>query len=332
MLSQSPARVHPESGWNGGASIKTSVKSYMAIERHLGLVSIGKRLMKHVEINPINFAWKKSLPEAHANAVLNDKKTLAMSAFMLASLPTPLDRKKMVNEMWESGAHTLVIIDHNTKAGLEAVAEAREYLLKMGRKELEVIEESTELESSELEDQAAELKTRSTHGSHVIAPCPYDGACPLYVPGAIRLVCGFSQRLQRPPFVRKTKHSGLGHEDVEYSYVVIRRGTRPTRTDSKVGRVGLVGETEKARENERQHPRELVWHDEHEALSPQAAGIADSTSVTYKRPQTDEDLEIALRQEAYYWPRLVFAPLKSGHIILDSCTAEGMNFSYIEHP
>jgi len=37
------------------------------------------------------------------------------------------------------------------------------------------------------------------------------------------------------------------------------------------------------------------------------------------------ELEEHLRQEAYRWPRLVFSPLKkSGHIILDSCTAEGI--------
>jgi ribosomal protein RSM22 (predicted rRNA methylase) len=38
-----------------------------------------------------------------------------------------------------------------------------------------------------------------------------------------------------------------------------------------------------------------------------------------------EELRDQLRREAYQWPRLVFPPLKkSGHIILDACTAEGM--------
>ncbi len=39
-----------------------------------------------------------------------------------------------------------------------------------------------------------------------------------------------------------------------------------------------------------------------------------------------EELQDQLRREAYQWPRLVFPPLKkSGHIILDACTAEGMS-------
>ena len=38
------------------------------------------------------------------------------------------------------------------------------------------------------------------------------------------------------------------------------------------------------------------------------------------------ELQDALRSEAYHWPRLVFPPLKkSGHIIMDGCTAEGLS-------
>jgi hypothetical protein len=40
---------------------------------------------------------------------------------------------------------------------------------------------------------------------------------------------------------------------------------------------------------------------------------------------TGSELQAQLRGEAYRWPRLVFPPLKkSGHVILDACTAEGM--------
>lgn len=41
--------------------------------------------------------------------------------------------------------------------------------------------------------------------------------------------------------------------------------------------------------------------------------------------ESPSNLEEALRSEAYGWPRLVFPPLKkSGHIIIDACTREGM--------
>jgi ribosomal protein RSM22 (predicted rRNA methylase) len=47
-----------------------------------------------------------------------------------------------------------VLIDHNTTAGFECIAEAREYLLKVGRKEVE-------------DPEAANWPIR---GSHAVAP------------------------------------------------------------------------------------------------------------------------------------------------------------------
>jgi hypothetical protein len=75
--------------------------------------------------------------------------------------------------------------------------------------------------------------------------CPHDRPCPLQNSGPLGLVCGFSQRLQRPTFVRLTKHAKQGHEDIGYSYVVIRRGPRPDSTilgarERPVGRMGGV--------------------------------------------------------------------------------------------
>lgn len=45
-------------------------------------------------------------------------------------------------------------MDHDTKAGFEAIAQAREYLLKLGRKEIE----------------DPEKETLSVRGSHAVAP------------------------------------------------------------------------------------------------------------------------------------------------------------------
>lgn len=159
--------------------------------------------------------------------------------------------------------------------------------------------------------------------------CPHDGACPLYIPGVTKLVCSFSQRLQRPAFVRKTKHSGVGHEDSGYSYVVIRRGARPAQQGTKVGRLGYVGKVEAAKAALKEEPlKELIVEDDHHGAAtdldhPLSSEAADEISPGALE-LADKDLEAALRLEAYSWPRLVFPPLKkSGHIILDSCTAEG---------
>ncbi len=51
---------------------------------------------------------------------------------------------------------------------------------------------------------------------------------------------------------------------------------------------------------------------------------SDSTDVDSENPTS---LDEQTRKEAYSWPRLVFPPMKnSGHVILDSCTPEGLLF------
>jgi hypothetical protein len=73
--------------------------------------------------------------------------------------------------------------------------------------------------------------------------------------------------------------------------------------------------------------RELVFYNEDTPFIPVAeeyAPVSEDSNTDASNPKSYEDLQEALRLEAYSWPRLVFPPLKkSGHIILDSCTAEG---------
>ncbi|KAG5645336.1 hypothetical protein DXG03_006398 [Asterophora parasitica] len=293
----------------------SSIVTYLGLDKREGLVAIGKRLLKDVELGSLSLSWQKSFKEDDQIRRSEGHDAVALSAFMLTSLQTPQMRKAMVKEMWESGAHLLVLVDHSTTAGFEAIAEAREYLLNMGRKEFEDVE----------------ADGWPLRGSHVVAPCPHDSACPLHHPGSNRLVCGFSQRIQRPDFVRKTKHSGVGHEDIEYSYVVIRRGARPPRATTNFGRVGEVGRRNLDKEASSQALiKELKLHSDHEVLADAATESAsypvsaDLIAETDREPTSQGELEEALRLESYRWPRLVFPPLKrSGHIILDSCTPEG---------
>jgi ribosomal protein RSM22 (predicted rRNA methylase) len=122
----------------------------------------------------------------------------------------------------------------------------------------------------------------------------------------------------------------VGHEDIEYSYIVIRRGPRPSPATTSYGRTGDIGKRALDQEALSQVPvKELQLHHEYE-VTPAAAGVpAPATVKTVGieeplEPRSPTDLEAALRLEAYSWPRLVFPPLKkSGHIILDGCTAEG---------
>ncbi|OBZ68493.1 Rsm22-cox11 tandem protein 2, mitochondrial [Grifola frondosa] len=299
---------------------QTIVTTYRGIDKREGLVTIGKRLLRDVDLGEMKVSWRKSWQEHDEFSRSEGGDVIALSTFILSSLPTPLARKTMVKEMWESGADVMILVDHNSTAGFECIAEAREHLLRMGQREMEDPEFVSDVK-----------------GSHVVAPCPHDDACPLYHPGSSKLVCGFNQRLQRPPFVRKTKHSGTGHEDTGYSYVVIRRGARPARVTTKFGRIGEVGQRELDKEALKRIPITELFVDgdhaeqDHEVLAvplkEEVPALAASEPVELIEADQDavdeicdsEELATGLRQEAYSWPRLVFPPLKrSGHIILDA--------------
>ncbi|KAH9943984.1 mitochondrial small ribosomal subunit Rsm22-domain-containing protein [Epithele typhae] len=288
---------------------QTALDSYLGLDKREGLVRIGKRLLKDLGKGELDISWQKLFHEDNAIDRVDGPGTMALSAFLLSTLQTDVDRKQLVKQMWDSGAEVMVIIDHT----FDHVAGARDYLLKLGQKEVQ---------------EASDSDYPYPIGTHVVAPCPHDGACPLYDPGRSKLACSFSQRMQRPAFVRKTKHSGTGHEDMRYSYVVIRRGPRPAPATTRHGRIGDVGRRALAKEEETVPITQLSLAEAHHEHSEDASSQVDSATVQDLSPQElplgPSELAAALRHEAYSWPRLVFPPLKrSGHIIIDGCTVEG---------
>lgn len=73
---------------------------------------------------------------------------------MLTTLPTAIAQKTLVEEMWASGAHTIVLIDHDTPEGFKAIAHAREHLLEL----------------SKLEPEDPDVESGGPAGCHVVAP------------------------------------------------------------------------------------------------------------------------------------------------------------------
>jgi ribosomal protein RSM22 (predicted rRNA methylase) len=130
--------------------------------------------------------------------------------------------------------------------------------------------------------------------------------------------------MQRPSFVRRTKRSGIGYEDMQFSYVVIQRGARPVRVDTNVGRIGDFG-----RRVSKAPIKELEVH-----VEGDGSGLPSKTE-NFEVADPDHGLSLSevqakLRLEAYQWPRLVFLPLKKGgHAILDACTVDGMSCPHI---
>ncbi|SPO21405.1 uncharacterized protein UTRI_00882 [Ustilago trichophora] len=165
----------------------------------------------------------QSVPLARdLSAAASAGRSLALSAFALSLMTNDSNRFEAVQAMWDSGAEVIVIIDQATPRGFASVASARAQLLELGK--------------------------QRKGGVHVVAPCSHDKPCPLLHPFAIsstvanavgvrsdtgnqaksKDICAFTARYHTPTFLRRTKHSDKGEENVGYSYVVVRRGTRPS--------------------------------------------------------------------------------------------------------
>jgi ribosomal protein RSM22 (predicted rRNA methylase) len=161
----------------------------------------------------------------------------------LSDLPNQAARREAIEGMWNSGAETMVIIDRGTPAGFQVVADARQQLLMLGRRQLRRARYEREVaigsESNENEcpDNSAGL------GSWVLAPCPHDKPCPLHLSDNPKHFCHFSQRIERPKFLKDTKHTTRHEEDAKFSYVVIRRGQRPPPASVSSDLAGSSAET-----------------------------------------------------------------------------------------
>ncbi|GAB5586034.1 37S ribosomal protein S22 [Umbelopsis nana] len=136
---------------------------------------------------------------------------LVLSAFTLGDTPSEALRRSALQSLWDQTGDVLVLIERGTPVGFRIIAQAREWILET---------------NSDHQQQIA----------HVVAPCPHDKPCPMFRGEPLnpdRDWCHFSQRVERPRFLMRTKHSKVNVEDAKYSYVILRKGARPTVTSSE---------------------------------------------------------------------------------------------------
>jgi len=306
----------------------SSVKEYRVFDKNQGLTNMGQRLLANIELET-KISYNKS---CHPNFSIPDSErpgTISLIAFTLSTLHDPIKRKEQLKEIWNTNTEFIVLVEDGHYEGFSIIAEAREYLLHLGSKEV----------ASGGTSDASD----NTKGCHVVAPCPHDKACPVhhyiqseFIPTRIenptkkekykrrspKIVCTFSQRMQRPDFVRKIKRSTKGQEDITYSYVVLRRGPRPVKPTEELGREKIPVSTVGAEE---QVSRQ-VWVDADESgneMVLEAPEIEEPSSPSSHQLSKD-DLLSHLRNESYHWPKIILRPLKgSGHVTMDSCTPEG---------
>lgn len=181
----------------------------------------------------------------------------------------PSERDNLVRDLWGrlNPDGVLLLLERGNPLGFEQIARARQLLLR-------------------------NMSRSSEQEGHIIAPCPHDGQCPMYLHGhqpGRRQWCHFSQRLQRPDFLQRTKHAKDNIEDVGYSYILIRKGgKRPPLPLSQA-----------------------------QGSQANSVGVREEDSIEDKAI-SDRDIVSA----SYHWSRIILPPLKRHkHILLDVCSA-----------
>ncbi|WVR04628.1 3-methyl-2-oxobutanoate hydroxymethyltransferase [Kwoniella sp. DSM 27419] len=285
------------------ASLERRHKIQLVHSSRHGL-DLAKKVAEGIPGRAVEVMYNRKYVPAETPAVV-------MSTFLLSTLPTQPSQHAHLQHLLSLDSQYIILADYRTPTGWAAISRARQYLLDQATPETPL---------------------------HIVAPCPHDGICPL---ASTRSTCSFSQRIQRPVFTRRTKHSSRGEEDTGYCYVVLARGERPVVSTtaeeslsglptSSLGRVGGVGkeEAEKARlkRDGRSVLREVEGHEgvlEMVSLPEGEEGPAEvdtSNSSEGSRAQMWTDM----REEAYVWPRLVAPPMKrSGHVTMDACCPDG---------
>ncbi|KAK1833214.1 hypothetical protein QBC39DRAFT_432752 [Podospora conica] len=142
-------------------------------------------------------------------------------------------RKAVIDNLWamlDPNGGVLIVIEKGHPRGFEAVADVRQRLLDEF-----IIPPHPEPVPEELvaTSEQAELKRQREPGM-IVAPCTNHRKCPMYqIPGLAigrKDACHFDQRFIRPPFLQRIVGgpSARNHEDIKFSYLVVRRGMTPS--------------------------------------------------------------------------------------------------------
>ncbi|KUI74509.1 37S ribosomal protein S22, mitochondrial [Cytospora mali] len=222
----------------------------------------------------------------------------------------PLDkewrRREVLDNLWSMlspDGGVLIVLEKGHPRGFEAVADVRDRLLS------QFIIPPTAGPPAETTEQET---GRVREPGMIVAPCTNHSKCPMYLapglsPGR-KDFCHFTQRFIRPPFLQRileAKHRN--HEDINFSYIAVRRGmpgsspstsaeSSPVTTEDSVDDVLNIKSIRQGRE-----------------ATDQA--FAGYEGVDPDSPDRPHPLSL---------PRNILPPIKRhGHITLDLCTPAG---------
>lgn len=136
------------------------------------------------------------------------------------------ERKLYVQNLWamlNPNGGILILLEKGRQKGFEAIASAREMLLKRHIASPGSTEYATALESPE------DSVTTTKEPGMIIAPCTNHSTCPMHNTSGPtkgrKDYCHFEQRYIRPDFLQRIMGAkDRNHEDLKFSYLAVQRG------------------------------------------------------------------------------------------------------------
>lgn len=209
-------------------------------------------------------------------------------------------RKNHADNLWSlvsAEGGLLIMLEKGIARGFEAIALAREHILKT-----HIAQPGSENTSHDIDEPEIEWDEPTKETGMIVAPCTNHGDCPMYSgknKGVIKGrkdICHFQQRYTRPPFLQKILGAkDKNFEDLKFSYVALMRGRdlripATERTDATFASQPTAVQGDKA---------------------------TDRAFEGYEALEADSNLN----PSTLSLPRQIMPPLKRrGHVILDMCT------------
>ncbi|KAJ5156053.1 hypothetical protein N7492_008856 [Penicillium capsulatum] len=197
-------------------------------------------------------------------------------------------RKEYVDNLWallNPNGGILILLEKGRQKGFEAIAGAREMLLKRH------IASPGSTEYEDFVDSPGDSPTVEKETGMIVAPCTNHSTCPMHNPAGPtkgrRDYCHFEQRYIRPPFLQRIMGAkDRNHEDLKFSYLAVQRGVD---------------------QRQNQNIRQDV-------------AATDAAFEGYEHPEETDPVTF----NPLSVPRAVYPPIKRrGHVIFDLCTPAG---------
>lgn len=301
-----------------------SLEKVNLIEPSQSMQRAGQSLIKDLKNLP-HIQSYASIQSLSQNISKSERKhDLVIASYVLGEIPSLKDRITIVRQLWDLTEDVLVLMEPGTPHGSNIISQVRSHILWMEKRKSRKLAKASNQVPMDL----------MTHkcGAHIVAPCPHDGACPLDNSGKY---CHFVQRLQRTTSQLAYKQSNgvplRGFEDEKYSYVVFRRGSRPSKAWPLNGMKFDTLKEQKAK----MEPEDFESDYDDQSDSEPEEIVHDKTLIKYEsdinEPYATTDSDDAEEQSTDEskradlgsgWGRIVYSPIKRGkRIEMDVCRA-----------